>query len=111
MADGSPKPAEEEYVQQLLEALNSPPVPPEMMRVHDPQEVPMPRSERDRLRMIESMVRLVHLDERRSDLEMKIVRKYAAAWRIDTSAVDEFDRKYGKKRSSGLKRLWPFKRR
>jgi uncharacterized tellurite resistance protein B-like protein len=111
MADGRPNPAEKAYVQQLIEALNSPPVPPDMMRVHEPQDVPMPRTERARQQMIESMVRLVHLDQRRSDVEMKIVRKFADAWGVDGKKVAEFDREHGKKHSGGLKRLGRFFKR
>ena len=106
MADGTPKPAEQEYVGQLLEAFNSPPVPQGMMRVHEPHDTPMPRTKRDRLRMIESMVKLVHLDQNRTGIEMQIVRKYATAWDISEKWVKHYDDEYGKQYSSGLKRLW-----
>ncbi len=106
MADGAPKPAEKDYIQKLLEALGSPPVPANMLKVHEPLDVPMPKAERSRAKMIESMIRLVYLDQRRSNVEMQIVRKFAEAWGVPSAKVAEYDREHGKKQSKGLKGLF-----
>lgn len=105
MADGKRHSSEEAFIQGILDAVHAERIPEEFFRTYPPSSLPKPDGQEDRIRMIEAMVHLVHVDRHRSGREMRVVRDFARAWEVSGKKVTFWDKKYRQRYAKGLLRL------